>query len=31
MKATLEVNAPNYARTILPTDKLLAEFQTIAE
>jgi nicotinamidase-related amidase len=29
MKATLEVNAPNYARAMLSTDELLAAFQNI--
>ena len=31
MKATLEVNAPNYARTILSTDELIASFRTSIE
>jgi nicotinamidase-related amidase len=31
MKATLELNAPNYARTILSTEDLLAVLQTITE
>ena len=31
MKATLEVNAPNYARAILSTDELIAALQNIAE
>jgi nicotinamidase-related amidase len=30
MKATLEVNAPHYARAILSTDELLAAFQKVA-
>jgi nicotinamidase-related amidase len=29
MKATLEVNAPNYAQAILSTDELLAAFQNM--
>ena len=29
MKATLEVNAPNYARAMLSTDDLLTAFQNI--
>jgi ureidoacrylate peracid hydrolase len=31
MKATLELNAPNYARAILSTDDLIAALQTITE
>ena len=31
LKATLEVSAPNYARTILSTEVLLAAFQHINE
>jgi nicotinamidase-related amidase len=31
MKATLEVNAPNYARTIASTDELLAAFQKMTD